>query len=321
MLREADYTFYWKGKAQEQTRLHGVGFAVKNSLLPTIVSPVGVSERLLSISMMTTSGKVTLISAYAPTLCSLQEDKDKFYEDLMEAIETIPQKEQMVILGDFNARVGADHTTWPDCLRLLGIGRMNENGQRLLEFCAYHKLCITNTYFKTKPQHCVSWRHPRSAHWHQLDMTLTRKRDIGNILMTRSFQRADCDTDHTLVSCRTRLLPTKIHSSQGKRKARLNTANTNNADLSIEFTKKLEEAFKNFSVTEIEKTWTLIHDTTSSLVFSNKTKKNEDWFEASLQEMETTTRSKRVAMLNYKKEPTPNTTYKRSDLLETMPKE
>uniref|UniRef100_A0A2C9KWR2 Endonuclease/exonuclease/phosphatase domain-containing protein n=1 Tax=Biomphalaria glabrata TaxID=6526 RepID=A0A2C9KWR2_BIOGL len=166
-----------------------------------IVPPVGGSEWLLSISMMTASGKVTLISAYAPTLCSLQEDKDKFYEDLKEAIANIPQKEHMILLGDFNARVGSDHTTWPDCLGLFGIGKMNENGQRLLEFCTFYKLCITNTYFRTKPQHCASWRHPRSGQWHQLDMILTRKRDIRNILLKRSNQSADCDTDHTLVSC------------------------------------------------------------------------------------------------------------------------
>uniref|UniRef100_A0A2C9K7X9 Tyrosine-protein kinase ephrin type A/B receptor-like domain-containing protein n=1 Tax=Biomphalaria glabrata TaxID=6526 RepID=A0A2C9K7X9_BIOGL len=43
-------------------------------------------------------------TAYAPTLCLLQEDKDKFYEDLKEAIANIPQKEHMVLLGDFNAR-------------------------------------------------------------------------------------------------------------------------------------------------------------------------------------------------------------------------
>ncbi|KAI8776463.1 Craniofacial development protein 2, partial [Biomphalaria glabrata] len=30
MLRETDYTFFWKGKAQDETRIHVVGFAVKN---------------------------------------------------------------------------------------------------------------------------------------------------------------------------------------------------------------------------------------------------------------------------------------------------
>jgi hypothetical protein len=33
-LCEKDYTFFWQGKAPEETRLPGVGFAIKNSLLP-----------------------------------------------------------------------------------------------------------------------------------------------------------------------------------------------------------------------------------------------------------------------------------------------
>ena len=28
-IRELDYTFFWKGRAAEETRIHGVGFAVK----------------------------------------------------------------------------------------------------------------------------------------------------------------------------------------------------------------------------------------------------------------------------------------------------
>ena len=32
-LRESDYTFIWQGKASQETRQHGVGFAIKNSLL------------------------------------------------------------------------------------------------------------------------------------------------------------------------------------------------------------------------------------------------------------------------------------------------
>ena len=35
-LREKDYTFYWCGKAADETREHGVGFTVKNSLLSMI---------------------------------------------------------------------------------------------------------------------------------------------------------------------------------------------------------------------------------------------------------------------------------------------
>jgi len=53
----------------------------------------------------------------------------------------------MLLLGDFNARFGADHASSPRCLARFGIARMNENGQRLLEFCTLRDLLIANTFF------------------------------------------------------------------------------------------------------------------------------------------------------------------------------
>ena len=32
-LKEKDYTFFWQGKCSNEPRKHGVGFAVRNSLL------------------------------------------------------------------------------------------------------------------------------------------------------------------------------------------------------------------------------------------------------------------------------------------------
>ena len=76
---------------------------------------------------------------------------------------------------------------------------MNENGLRLLELCTFHDLCIANSFFRAMPQHKVSWRHPRSKHWHQLNLILVRRAGIKNVLHTRFYHSADCDTDHSLV--------------------------------------------------------------------------------------------------------------------------
>ena len=138
------------------------------------------SERLLTLRLNTTAGPVTLVSVYAPTMSATSDIKDAFYENLAAIISIVPKNEQLVLLGDFNARVGADHDTWPSCLGQFGVGKMNENGQRLLELCTYHDLCIANCYFQTKPQHKVSWRHPRSKHWHQLDLILFRRAALKN---------------------------------------------------------------------------------------------------------------------------------------------
>ena len=81
-IRESDYTFFWQGKAPEETRINGVGFAVKNSLLSSIEPPSEGSARMLSLRLTSTSGPVTIMSVYAPTLCSEEYTKDKFYEEL-----------------------------------------------------------------------------------------------------------------------------------------------------------------------------------------------------------------------------------------------
>ena len=120
------------------------------------------------------------------------------------------------MLGEFNARVGADYKSWSRSIGHFGIGKLYENGQRLLELCSYHDLCITNTFFSSKLNHRVSWRHPRSHHWHQLDLVITRRPLLNCVLVTRSHHSADCDTDPSLVSSKVRLQPKRTHRSKQK---------------------------------------------------------------------------------------------------------
>ena len=172
---------FWQGKPSDEVREHSVGlFAVRNRLLGSITPPAEGAERILSLRLQTSSGPVSLISAYAPTLASTAEAKDKFYDDLSAAISRISDRELLFIAGDFNARVGVNHN-WPTCLGQFGIGKMHENGQHLLELCCHHGLCVSNTICNTKPLHRVSWRHPRSEHWHQLDLILTRRAGLSSI--------------------------------------------------------------------------------------------------------------------------------------------
>ena len=98
-LKEQRYTSFWQGKDIEEKREHGVGFAVKNSLLTVTDSPVNGSARILTILLSTRAGCANIISGYAPTLCSTADSKDQFYEELDVAIGNIPKTEQLYILG------------------------------------------------------------------------------------------------------------------------------------------------------------------------------------------------------------------------------
>ena len=125
-------------------------------------------------------GRLAANKQTTPTLFTTLDTKDMFYENLASIIRTIPGKEQVFLMSDFNARVGADHDSWPSCDGQFGVGKMNENGQRLLELSTFRDLCITDS-FHTKPQHKVSWRHLRSEHCHQLDVILVRRAAINNV--------------------------------------------------------------------------------------------------------------------------------------------
>ena len=155
-LKEKDHTFVWQGKSSDEPCQQGVGFAVRNSLLNTVELGSNGSERLLTLRLNTTARPVTLVSVYALTLSATSYTKDEFYDKLTAIISSTPSKEQLVLLGDFNARVGTDHDSWPSCLGQFGVGKMNSNGQRLLELYTHHNLCVANSFFKTKPQHKVS---------------------------------------------------------------------------------------------------------------------------------------------------------------------
>ena len=60
---------------------------------------------------LTNEPKATLISAHAPTMTHHEDVKDQFYEQLDALIAAVPKSEKLLILGDFNARVGTDHHT------------------------------------------------------------------------------------------------------------------------------------------------------------------------------------------------------------------
>ena len=96
-ISESDCTFFWQGKAPEETGIHGVGFAVKNSLLSSIGPPSEGSARLLPLRITGTSGPVTIMSVYATTVCSEEYTKDKFYEELDCAIKKLPTNKHLYL--------------------------------------------------------------------------------------------------------------------------------------------------------------------------------------------------------------------------------
>ena len=94
---------------------------------------------------------MTLIQCYAPTADKSDEEIELFYTELGRVLAETP-KHIVLITGDFNARVGEDAKE-SDVLGKYGHGERNDRGQMLIDFCADHKLVITNTLSRLHNRH------------------------------------------------------------------------------------------------------------------------------------------------------------------------
>ena len=63
--------------------------------------------------------------------------------DLQELLELTPKKDVLLIIGDWNAKVGSQEI--PGVTSKFGLGVQNKAGQRLTEFCQEKALVIANT--------------------------------------------------------------------------------------------------------------------------------------------------------------------------------
>jgi hypothetical protein len=308
-IKERNYTLYWFGRPEGQVRLYGTGFAVHNSLVNSIQTPQPLSERISHLRLFTAQGTIMVISAYAPTLKADSADKDAFYEDLEELVRSAGAKDRIVLLGDMNARVGDDHESWNGCLGRFGVGKMNENGQRLLELCSRQSLSITNSLFPGRAHRKMSWCHPRSKQWHQLDFVIVRQCHRTEVCNTRSYHSADCDSDHSLVLSSMKLQPKPYYCNK-KQTAKIDVNRSHIPDLREEYCDflTLQLSDEKFSTSSNpEDLWNnlknVIHST-GLRCFGKRKRKDPDWYTASLETMEPVVEKKRQALLRMKSRPT-----------------
>ena len=82
--RSSGYSFFWSGRAPEERREAGVGFAIRTSLVSKLAyTPKGVNHRLTTMRLPLSYGEkfATIVSTYAPTMTNPHETKDRFYEN------------------------------------------------------------------------------------------------------------------------------------------------------------------------------------------------------------------------------------------------
>ena len=97
---------------------------------------------------------------------------EQFYSELQGALTKVPHNDILIILGDFNARVGkseSEESMWPGVRGKFSVGSCNEASESQLDFCSLNNLSIINTWFKKKLIRHLTWKHPAMKQLHLID--------------------------------------------------------------------------------------------------------------------------------------------------------
>ena len=152
------YTYFWSGLPTVDRRIHDVGISARTALFQsTQESPIAIDERLMTLRLPLAKNRfANFVSVYFPTLDSSDDVKDRFCDTLYSTLRRISQDDKIILLGDFNARVGRNHDIWHGVIGHHGVRNVNSSGHRLLSLCTKFGLAITNTFFQLRDMHKTS---------------------------------------------------------------------------------------------------------------------------------------------------------------------
>ena len=97
---------------------------------------------------------ITVIQVYGPTTNAKNPEDEQFYEDFQDLCQLTPNKDVLLILGNWNAKVGSQET--PGIIGKLGLGVRNEGG-KIIEFGQENALVIANTVFQQHKRSLYTW--------------------------------------------------------------------------------------------------------------------------------------------------------------------
>ncbi|KAK3540898.1 hypothetical protein QTP86_004161 [Hemibagrus guttatus] len=110
--------------------------------------------------------------------CELEE-KERFWSELDEVMESIPTGERVVIGADFNGHVGEGNTGDEEVMGKFGVKKRNLEGQMVVDFAKRMDMAVVNTYFQKREEHRVTYKS--GGRRTQVDYILCRRGNLKEI--------------------------------------------------------------------------------------------------------------------------------------------
>ncbi|MCJ8730702.1 hypothetical protein PDJAM_G00187490 [Pangasius djambal] len=127
------------------SKRNGVGVVLKEEFGRNVLEVKRVSDRVMSLKLEIDGVMLNVDSGYAPQVGCELEEKERFWSELDEVIESIPMGERVVIGADFNGHVG-EGNTGDEVMGKFGVKERNLEGQMIVDFAKRMDMAVVNTF-------------------------------------------------------------------------------------------------------------------------------------------------------------------------------
>lgn len=205
--------FVYSGGEEHQ---RGVGVMMTKKVARCMKGYMAVSDRVLLVKLAGKPIDINIIQVYAPTTDHTEEELDEFYEMVEQAMRHCKPHEINLVMGDLNAKIGEGREG--EVVGPFGLGRRNERGERLVEWCEEKGQVIANSLFRHHPRRLWTWKSPRGQYKNQIDYVTINKRFRNAVTQCKTYPGADCGRgcDHTPVIAEIRVKLKSVRTTQRK---------------------------------------------------------------------------------------------------------
>lgn len=187
-------------------------------------------------------------------------------------------------MSDINAKVGDDNT---DCERAMGrhrCGGMNDNGERLVDFCLNNNCVIGGTIFPHRIIHKLTWKSPDGSTINQIDHILINGKWRRSLQDVRVCRGANVNSDRYFLTATIKLKLRKV-AKQIQHRKHLDIAKLKCQKTNKEFGLELRNRFSALADptdedSDINSKWETIkkfYAQAATKVLGYRKRKNKEW--------------------------------------------
>ncbi|KAK3517220.1 hypothetical protein QTP70_001126 [Hemibagrus guttatus] len=222
------------------SKRNGVGVVLKEEFVRNVMEVKRVSDRVMSLKLEFEGVMLNVVSGYAPQVGCELEEKERFWSELDEVMESIPTGERVVIGAYFNGHVGEGNTGDEEVMGKFGVKERNFEGQMVVDFAKRIDMAVVNSYFQKREEHRVTYKSGgRST---QVDYILCRRDNLKEISDCKVVVGESVARQHRMVVCRMTLMVCKKKKSKIEIEKKTKWWKLQKEECCEEFRQKLRQA-------------------------------------------------------------------------------